>query len=131
MRSGPEISIIIPTFNAEPYIERCLNSIIKSGADKNMYEIIAVDDSSTDKTLDSLKEIAKSTPQMKVYFRHKSGPGGARNLGMNYAKGRYIMFVDIDDHINSGNFAHLVNTLLQLYEQDIIGFDYFKTDESG
>lgn len=131
MKNGPEISVIIPTFNAEPYIERCIKSIVESKADKSMYEIIAVDDSSTDKTLERLKEIAKSTPHMKVYFRHKSGPGGARNLGMNYAKGRYVMFVDIDDHVDSKNFSHLVNILLPLYDQDIVGIDYAKTDESG
>lgn len=131
MKNIPEISIIIPSYNAASYIDRCLESITGSDADKEQYEIIAVDDSSTDETLDLLKKFAEKTPQMKVYTRHKAGPGGARNLGLNYAKGRYVMFVDIDDHIDSKNFAHLINKLIPLYNQDILGFDYLKCDEDG
>lgn len=131
MKNTPEISIIIPSYNAAQFINRCLESITGSDADKELYEIIAVDDSSTDNTLELLKKFAESTPQMKVYTRHKAGPGGARNLGMNYAKGRYVMFVDIDDHIDSKNFAHFVNKLVPLYNQDILGFDYLKCDEEG
>lgn len=131
MKSTPEISIIIPSYNASGYIGRCLGSITGSAADKERYEIIAVDDSSTDNTLELLKKFAEKTPQMKVYTRHKAGPGGARNLGLNYAKGRYVMFVDIDDHIDPKNFAHLINVLIPLYSQDILGFDYLKCDEEG
>lgn len=131
MKNSIEISIIIPAFNAEQYINRCIESIVKSGVNEERYEIIAVDDSSTDSTLTKLLALSEEIPQLKVYRRQKSGPGGARNLGMNYAKGRYIMFVDIDDHLNSENFAHFANTLIPLYEHDIIGFDYLKVDENG
>lgn len=131
MKNTPEISIIIPSYNAAGYIDRCLKSITESDANRDLYEIIAIDDSSTDNTLDLLKKFAGNTPQMKVYTRHKAGPGGARNLGLNYAKGRYVMFVDIDDHVDSKNFAHLVNSLVPLYNQDILGFDYLKCDEEG
>lgn len=131
MRNGLELTIVIPAYNAEKYISRCLESIVKSGIDENSYEIIAIDDSSTDKTLEILNEASADMPQLKVYHRHKAGPGGARNLGLNYAKGRYIMFVDIDDHLNSKNFAHFVNVLLPMYEQDIVGFDYLKVNQKG
>ena len=59
MKNTPEISIIIPSYNAAPYINRCLGSIVGSEADKEQYEIIAVDDSSTDNTLDLLKKFAE------------------------------------------------------------------------
>ena len=89
-----EISIIIPVYNAESYIERCLQSIISSSVPEGSYEIIAVDDSSSDRSLELLQKMEGQIPQLHVYHRRKAGPGGARNLGMNYAKGRYIMFVE-------------------------------------
>lgn len=126
-----EISIIIPVYNAEPYIERCLQSITASEVPESSYEIIAVDDSSSDGSLALLQKLEVQLPQLHVYHRRKSGPGGARNLGMNYAKGRYIMFVDADDLINTISFSRLVSLLLPQYEQDIIGFDYLKIDSDG
>lgn len=131
MKNNIEVSIVIAAYNAEKYISRCINSIISSSINEDMYEIIAIDDSSTDLTHSILTDLSKEIPQLKVYRRQKSGPGGARNLGLNYAKGRYIMFVDIDDHLNSKNLSHFVNTLLPMYDHDIIGFDYLKVDERG
>ncbi|MBO5720852.1 MAG: glycosyltransferase [Bacteroidales bacterium] len=131
MKSNLEISIVIPAYNAEKYISRCIESIMSAKLKEDSFEIIAIDDSSTDATQAILNELSEDIPQLKVYRRQKSGPGGARNLGLNYAKGRYIMFVDIDDHLNSKNLSHFVNTLLPMYEQDIIGFDYLKVDEEG
>lgn len=131
MKSNIEVSIVIPAYNAEKYIKRCINSIITSSLKEDIYEIIAIDDSSTDATHTILSNLSEEISQLKVYRRQKSGPGGARNLGLNYAKGRYIMFVDIDDHLNSKNLSHFVNTLLPMYDHDIIGFDYLKVDEAG
>lgn len=126
-----EISIIIPVYNAESYIERCLQSIVSSTVPEGSYEIIAVDDSSSDRSLEVLQKMEEQVPQLHVYHRRKAGPGGARNLGLNYAKGRYIMFVDADDYINTASFSHLLSLLISQYEQDIIGFDYLKIDSEG
>lgn len=131
MKTTPEISIIIPAFNAEAFVENSIRSIVNSTAKSCNYEIIAVDDASTDNTLNILKKLAEEIPNLNVYFRHKAGPGGARNLGINYSKGKYLMFVDADDHINQKNLAHLINTLIWLYNTDIIGFDYKKCDKDG
>jgi glycosyltransferase involved in cell wall biosynthesis len=131
MKNNIEISIVIAAFNAEKYINRCIDSILAANISDGAYEIIAIDDSSTDSTYTLLTDLSNEIPQLKVYRRQKSGPGGARNLGLNYAKGRYIMFVDIDDHLNSKNLKHFVDTLLPMYSQDIIGFDYLKVDEEG
>lgn len=126
-----EISIIIPVYNAEPYIERCLQSITASEIPDGSYEIIAVDDSSSDGSLSLLQKLEEKLPQLHVYHRRRSGPGGARSLGLNYAKGRYIMFVDADDRINTYSFSRLVSLLIPQYDQDIIGFDYLKVDSAG
>lgn len=126
-----EISIIIPVYNAASYVERCLRSITSSVVPEGSYEIIAVDDGSSDQSLALLQNLETQIPQLHVYHRHHSGPGGARNLGLNYAKGRYIMFVDADDYINTTSFSHFVSRLISQYEQDIIGFDYLRIDSEG
>lgn len=104
--------------------------IVSSGAPADKYEIIAVDDNSTDASLVKLQEWESKTENMRVYHRRKAGPGGARNLGLNYAKGRYIMFVDVDDRINPSAFARLITRLIGLYSHQVIGFDCLKVDAS-
>ncbi len=125
-----EVSIIIPVYNGISYIDRCLEAIVSSGAPADKYEIIAVDDNSTDASLVKLQEWESKTENMRVYHRRKAGPGGARNLGLNYAKGRYIMFVDVDDRINPSAFARLITRLIGLYSHQVIGFDCLKVDAS-
>ncbi|MCD7710187.1 MAG: glycosyltransferase [Porphyromonadaceae bacterium] len=126
-----EVSIIIPVYNGISYIDKCLDAIVASGAPTDKYEIIAVDDNSTDGSLEKLQALEANIGNMRVYHRRKAGPGGARNLGLNYAKGRYIMFVDVDDRVNSREFAQLVNVLIGLYDHQIIGFDCVKVDAQG
>ncbi len=126
-----EVSIIIPVYNGLPYIDRCLEAIVASGVSADKYEIIAVDDNSTDASLEKLQEWASKVENMRVYHRRKAGPGGARNLGLNYAKGRYIMFVDVDDLVHSASLAQLLNNLIPLYSHQIIGFDCVKVDAAG
>lgn len=116
-----EVSIIIPVYNGISYIDRCLEAIVSSGAPADKYEIIAVDDNSTDASLVKLQEWESKTENMRVYHRRKAGPGGARNLGLNYAKGRYIMFVDVDDRINPSAFARLITRLIGLYSLRLSG----------
>ena len=77
-----EVSIIIPVYNGISYIDRCLEAIVSSGAPADKYEIIAVDDNSTDASLVKLQEWESKTENMRVYHRRKAGPGGARNLGL-------------------------------------------------
>lgn len=126
----PEISIIIPVYNVAGYIERCIQSIVVQQADSARYEIIAVNDGSTDDSLAELEKLAFTIPWLHVYSRENSGPGGARNLGMNKAKGRYLMFVDPDDWIEPGALAKLLEVSAGC-QADIIGYDYCKVDEYG
>lgn len=126
-----EVSIIIPVYNAVAYIGRCIDSIVQSGLPDDKYEIIAVDDNSTDNSLAELQALEAKIPNLHVYHRRKAGPGGARNLGINYAHGRYIMFVDADDRIHSAAFARFVQELLPLYRHQIIGLDCIKVDAQG
>ena len=101
-----KISVIIPTYNVEEYIEDCLNSIINQTF-KDM-EIICINDGSQDNTLKILKEYETKDSRIKVIDQKNKGAGSARNAGLNIAKGEYILFIDADDFIE-------LNTLTELY----------------
>lgn len=93
------ISIIIPAYNVESYIAKCLDSVLNQTY-KNL-EIIIVDDGSTDKTPQILEEFAKKYPQIRIIKQQNSGQSCARNRGIREAKGEYIVFIDSDDWISS------------------------------
>lgn len=93
-----KVSVIIPVFNAEKYLERCLNSIINQSLKE--IEIICVDDASTDNSLNILKDFSKKDNRIQYRVQHEnSGAGIARNRGMEYATGEFISFIDSDDFV--------------------------------
>ena len=89
------ISIVIPVYNVEKYLEQCLDSIQKQSL-KNI-EVICVDDGSTDHSLQILQEFAKMDKRFKLIHKDNTGAGDSRNIGMKYAKGEYLLFLDADD----------------------------------
>ena len=95
----PLVSIIIPAYNVEPYINCALDSVV--GQTYNEWEIIAVDDGSTDGTLRLLKEYSKKDPRIHIYeLGINSGPAVARNFGIREAKGKYIALLDTTNHLH-------------------------------
>ena len=101
------ISVIIPTHNSEKYIMDCLNSIFTSTYTN--YEVIIVDDGSTDNTINYIKSIKNH--DIKIYYCNNKGPGFARNIGIKHSKGKYIYFIDSDDTINSDTFELLLSEM--------------------
>jgi glycosyltransferase involved in cell wall biosynthesis len=91
----PKISIIIPVYNAENYLEECLLSI--SQQTFGDFEILAINDGSTDRSLEILKKYQAKEPRLQVISQENKGVSAARNLGLDNAKGEYIAFVDADD----------------------------------
>lgn len=91
----PKVSVIVPAYNAELTIEKCIIALTEQTFDD--YEIIVVNDGSTDHTSDICKEIAKLKNNVKVIDKVNGGVSSARNCGMKYAKGEYIAFCDCDD----------------------------------
>ena len=114
MSSETIISIIIPVYNAEKHIEQCLRSILSQTFTN--FEIICIDDGSTDKSLSVLKKQAKFDERIKIFTQENNGPGNARNLGINNAKGSFICFIDIDDCFSNENA--LMNLILAQNEHD-------------
>lgn len=97
------LSIVIPVYNAAGTIRRCLDSIWSQGLPEDEYEVICVDDCSSDNSAEVIKSIAKEHPQLRL-VRNKENlrAGGARNHGVKEARGEYILFIDADDYYHPG-----------------------------
>jgi len=101
------VSVIVPFYNAEPYIKTCLDVLLKQDFIRP-FEIIMVDDSSSDNTQNIIKKYNISN--LKLYSLEKnSGPAAARNLGLKKAKGKYIFFLDVDDTVSPNILTTLYN----------------------
>lgn len=93
-----KVSVIVPVHNTGKYIDECAPSLLAQSLPADAYEVIYVDDGSTDDTPARLEKIAAVHPNVQVHTRPNSGwPGAPRNLGMSHAQGEYIQFVDHDD----------------------------------
>ena len=105
------VSIIVPIYNTQDYIERCLNSLINQTL--KAIEIICVNDGSTDDSLKILEEFAKVDDRIIVLTQENAGVSVARNAGLNIAKGEYIGFIDSDDWIDLDYYENLYNTAIR------------------
>ena len=93
-----KVSVVVPVYNTGKYVDECAPSLLGQSLPADEYEVIYVDDGSTDDTLARLEKIAAEHPNVQVHTRPNSGwPGAPRNLGMSHARGEYIQFVDHDD----------------------------------
>lgn len=108
-KKNTQLSIIVPVYNVEKYLHRCLESISRQIFEE--YEVICIDDGSTDKSLNICKEYEKKDFRFKVIKQENQGLSKARNTGLKYAKGKYIAFVDSDDYINDFMYADMINNL--------------------
>ncbi len=115
--SVPKISIIIPVYNVEKYIERCVGSLISQTLDE--LEIILVDDSSTDSSLEICKRLAESDSRIRVIHKENEGAGKARNAALEIARGEYIGFVDSDDFVEPDMFKTLYEKA-EKYGSDLV-----------
>lgn len=103
----PKVSVIIPVYNTEKYLKECLDSVICQTLTD--IEIICVNDGSTDSSLEILKEYASKDERIKVLEQKNKGAGAARNLGLKYAKGEYLAFLDSDDFYNPDFLEKMYN----------------------
>ena len=103
----PDISIIVPVYNTEKYVQSCLESLIKQTY-KDI-EIIVVNDGSNDESLVKCKEIAEKDSRIKIFTKTNGGLSDARNYGINKAEGKYLGFVDSDDYISENMYESLLS----------------------
>jgi len=97
---SPLISFVIPAYNAAPYLSACLDSIYSLALDLRLYEVVAIDDGSTDDTARILAEYAGKHENMHCFYQKNQGQSVARNLGIEKATGDYLYFVDADDTLS-------------------------------
>lgn len=123
-----EISVIVPIYNVEKQLNRCIESLLKQKIQQ--IQIILVNDGSTDNSGKIAKEYAKKFPDKILYLEKENGGlSDARNYGIKHATGEYLAFVDSDDYISDNLYTDLEKYLKQDY--DMIKFKIEKVDESG
>lgn len=99
---SPLISVIVPVYNAEPFLPECLDSILGQGVDN--WEVIIVDDGSTDGSSAICDAYARKDPRFKVFHKENGGVSSARNYGLEKARGAWITYIDADDRISADYF---------------------------
>ena len=114
-----KFSIIVPVYNVEKYLEKCLKSIQNQTYDN--FEVIIVNDGSTDKSSDIILNFIKGKTRFKYYQKENGGLSDARNFGLQYITGDYLLFVDSDDYVNK-KLLETLNYELTKNKVDIIKF---------
>lgn len=124
------LSIIIPIYNVEKYISSCLTSIFKQGLHEDEYEIILINDGSTDNSMGVINELIKKPSNIIVIEQNNKGLSAARNIGIEKASGELIIFVDSDDYLIDNSLRRLLNIAIES-NADLIVADYVvQTDET-
>lgn len=111
----PVLSVVVPVYEVEPYLERCLASVIDQDLEPGSLEVIVVDDGSTDGSRAIAESWAQRHPDVVIVVSQQNrGVGAARNIGMQRAHGSYVQFVDSDDYLAQGVCGQLVATMRRL-----------------
>ena len=125
----PDISVIIPVFNAQAYLLECLESVL--GQEEVLLQVICVDDGSTDESLRILEEIAQVDPRLNVVAQLNGGAGIARNRGIEQACGKYLAFIDPDDYYPSSTVLAKLYTAALENEAKMCGGSFVSFLPSG
>lgn len=123
----PKISFVIPIYNGEKFIQKCLDSILK---EKEFdFEVILVDDGSTDNTKNIIEDIASKDNRVKAFSVYHRGVSMSRNYGLKEASGDYINFLDIDDYLLDNYFSIVSNRITSNDDLYVFGYDLLFIDE--
>lgn len=122
IKNIPLLSVIIPVYNCEKYLDKVINSIEIQDVD---YELILVDDGSSDGSLEICRKYALVNRRIRVYSKKNKGVSSARNLGIEKARGKYINFIDADDWLEDGCYKTCLK-ILQENDLDLIKYTYRK-----
>lgn len=121
-----DLSFIVPVYNAQAYLARCIDSLLIVNAAK---EIILIDDGSSDNSLSIMQDYAEKHPEIRVISQANKGVAAVRNLGIELAQGRYLQFVDADDFLIYSHYANLI-AAADSYEIDLIQWLMIEQDLS-
>lgn len=121
----PRISVIVPVYNTEKYLRRCVDSILAQTF--RDFELLLVDDGSTDSSPAICDEYAKKDSRVRVFHKENGGVSSARNLGLDNARGEWIAFADSDDHVN----VEYLTILMRGLELDWVASSYRILGDKG
>lgn len=121
-------SVIVPIYNVEAYLEKCVQSVLAQSAKD--FEVLLIDDGSTDRSGALCDRLAESDGRIRVIHQENRGLGGARNTGIREAKGEWLLFVDSDDWLEPWTLEH-ARTLGEEQNADMVVFGFRSVDENG
>lgn len=121
------ISIIIPVYNGEKYIDRCLKRIEEQSYES--YEVLIIDDGSKDNTKNICSNYVKNNNKFHYFYKDNSGVSDSRNFGFGKAKGKWITFIDADDYISKNYLLELANNIKK--DTDLVCSNYYISKENG
>ena len=127
-----EISIIIPCYNVEKYIDRCVESLVEQTIGIEKLELIFVDDASTDNTMEKLTAWEQKYPEsiLVIHCEENRKQGAARNIGLQYASADYIGYVDSDDYVSADMYEKLYDKAKK-YDCDVVAGLYVREEKNG
>lgn len=124
----PKVSVIVPVYNVEKWVARCIESILKQTF--NNFEILLVNDGSTDNSLKICNEYQKVDSRINIINKKNGGLSDARNTGIKNAKGKYLIFIDSDDYVEKDYIEYLLNAV-ELQNADVAACEFNLVKESG
>ncbi len=122
------LSVVIPAHNGQDFLKKCIHSLLSQDLDSTQYEIIVVNDGSTDQTVATVESISKEFSNVRLFTQENRGEGGARNTGLKIAQGEYILFVDHDDYVIPGSLHQLLS-IAKNKNLDILMADFYNQNK--
>ncbi|WP_197091427.1 glycosyltransferase family 2 protein [Sphingobacterium endophyticum] len=125
-----KLTVIIALYNTEEYIARCIQSVLDSDLRKDEYEIIVINDGSTDKGAKIVESLMINNGNLRLINKPNGGQSSARNLGINHSKGDYIFCLDSDDYVDSNLFSKALDVAVK-NDLDLYPIKFIKVSENG
>lgn len=123
---SPIISVIVPIYNAEKFLARCIESLIHQSY--YALQIILINDGSTDNSVAIAEQYAAQDKRIELHTQPNRGQAAARNIGLQYARGEFIAFVDADDYIDTNLYTQIIN---HIHSADIALYGFSRIDNEG
>lgn len=117
------ISVIVPVYKVESYLERCVRSLTEQTAEAGTFEILLIDDGSPDRCGELCEDYAQTYPMVKAFHKENGGLSSARNYGVDHASGEWIVFVDSDDYVDNHLCGRLMKEAEKHPELDVMAYN--------
>ncbi|QBA63888.1 glycosyltransferase [Muriicola soli] len=125
-----KVTVVIPMYNVASYLKNCVNSVLDQNDLEDCVEVLMINDGSPDNSEQVAVDLAKNHPMITVISQKNKGLGGARNTGIEQAKGKYVIFLDADDKLMPNTLSSLISKM-DNYSLDVLEFGARSIDEQG